>query len=449
MASQDKRTHPSRRAVLRGGLGAAAGLMLPRGLAAGAFPGAPAGRSRAGQAKAVIQIWLWGGPSHIDSFDPKPEAGNDYTGPLTGTAKTSVPGMRLGELMPELGKQAQHFSLIRSMTHGVNGHETASYLVQTGRGSAEGVAYPNVGAVVSKFRGYDAGYEGLIPPYVVLTRPQGRFSEAGFLGSAYKPFATGGNPAAAQFAVEGIVVEGVSDERQVARRELLRELDGLAKALPDHPKIKALRECEDQAYELILGDARKVFDLGLESDEIRERYGRNTFGQSCLAARRLVESGVPYVTINSQGWDTHKQHFQAMRRRLPELDRGLAALIGDLAGSGLLDQTIVWCGGEFGRTPKVSWDPPWNGGRGHHGHVFSTLIAGGGFEGGVVVGESDERAERVAERPVHPNDQIAAIYEQLGIDPAAPLPHPQGLDVRVMPTAEEGALGYGRLKELL
>ncbi|MBC8329725.1 MAG: DUF1501 domain-containing protein [Planctomycetes bacterium] len=435
---------PSRRALLRGGLGAAAGLMLPGGLGALARPALPAARAR-----AVIQVWLWGGPSHIDTFDPKPEAGNDYTGPLTGAAGTRVPGMRLGELMPELGKQAHNFSLIRSMTHGVQAHETASYLVQTGRADAEGVVFPNVGAVVSKFRGYDAGYQGLIPPYVVLTQPQGRFSEAGFLGSRYKPFATGGNPGAARFAVEGIVVEGVSDERQVARRELLHQLDALTRAMPDHPQLEALRGSEDQAYELILGDARKVFDLGLEPDDTRERYGRNTFGQSCLAARRLVESGVPYVTINSQGWDTHKQHFQTMRRKLPELDRGLAALIGDLADRGLLESTIVWCGGEFGRTPKVSWEPPWNGGRGHHGHVFSTLVAGGGFEGGVVVGESDARAERVADRPVHPNDLIAAIYELLGVDPDAPLPHPQGLDVRVMPTESEGGRRHGRLKELL
>ncbi|RMH04409.1 MAG: DUF1501 domain-containing protein, partial [Planctomycetota bacterium] len=426
---------------LPGGLGAWVGWPGPLGAAP---PRPPA----AGRARALIQVWLWGGPSHIDTFDPKPEAGSDYTGPLTGTADAPVAGMRLGELLPRLAGQGRRFSLIRSMSHGVQAHETASYLVQTGWATGDGIVHPAVGAVTSWFLGGNGERSLLIPPYVVLTRPLGRFSEAGFLGSGAKPFATGGNPAAERFAVEGIVVEGLSDERQRARRELLHRLDRLSRELAGDPQLAALRRCEEQAYELILGDARRVFDLTLEPDEVRERYGRNTFGQSCLAARRLVEAGVPSVTINAQGWDTHKQHFQAMRRLLPEVDGGLSALLEDLDQRGLLESTVVWVTGEFGRTPKVAWEPPWNGGRGHHGHVFSTLVAGGGFRGGVVVGASDARAERVAERPVHPNDLMRAIYELLGIDPAALLPHPQGLEVPVLPQGDDSP-GHGRLEEIL
>ncbi|NQT15076.1 MAG: DUF1501 domain-containing protein, partial [Planctomycetes bacterium] len=352
----------SRRAVLKGGVAGAAGLLLGDRLGASAQGGA-----RPEKAKAVIQIWMWGGPSHLDTFDPKPEAGYDYCGPLAKPIATNVDGTMVGELLPLLAQQADKYSIIRSMTHGVNAHETASYMVQTGRNSGDGQVYPSAGAVVSLFKGYDAGYEGLIPPYIVLTEPQGRFSEAGFLGTRYKPFATGGDPARERFAVEGIVSEGISDRRQESRRGLLQELNTLGRAMQGNPRMETLRQCERQAYDLILGDGGKVFDLSTENDELRGRYGRSTFGQSCLMARRLVESGVRFVTINYKGWDTHKQHFQMMRRKLPEMDRGMATLLEDLADHGLLESTIVWWGGEFGRRPKVQWEPPWNGGRGHYG----------------------------------------------------------------------------------
>ncbi len=443
----------SRREMLRCGLFGAAGLLVGDGLSVCSVPVRASNQTPHGvttnKAKAVIQIWLWGGPSHLDTFDPKPEAGNDYCGPLNMPIPTNVDGIVIGELLPLLAQQADKYSIIRSMTHGVNAHETASYIVQTGRTPGDGQVYPCVGAVVSLFKGYDAGYTGLIPPYVVLTEPQGRFSEAGFLDSRYKPFATGGDPAKMPFVVEGVVAQGISTERQQSRRELFGKLNALEHAMKDDPQLAASARCEQQAYDLILGDAGKVFDLSQEQDELRERYGRNTFGQSCLAARRLVERGVPYVTINYKGWDTHKQHFPAMRRMLPQLDKGLATLLQDLSDCGLLDSTIIWCGGEFGRTPKIQWEPPWSGGRGHYGKVFSTLVAGGGFKGGHVVGASDARGELVKERPVYPVDLIASVYELLGIDPAATLPHPQGLSMRVTPSAEDGVTMGGRLKEIM
>ncbi len=397
----------------------------------------------------MIQIWLWGGASHVDTFDPKPDAGSEYTGPLKNPIATTVPGIRIGELLPQLAKQADKYSLIRSMTHGNNGHETAAYMVQTARAPGGRDVYPSVGAVVSLFKGYSAGYKGLIPPYIVVTQPQGRFSEAGFLGGRYKPFATGGDPAQARFVVEGVVAQGITDKRQKDRRELLHKLNSLEHVMQDDAQIAALDQCEKQAYDLILGDAGKVFDLAQEETELRERYGRTTFGQACLLARRLVEKGVPYTTINYSGWDTHKGHFQTMQRKLPELDKGLAALIADLSARGLLESTILWCCGEFGRTPRVQWEAPWNGGRSHYGKVFSVLVAGGGFKGGHVVGSSTDKGEEVKDRPVYPVDLIGSMYELLGIEPEAKLPHPQGQVATVLPTAADGVPMGGRLKEIM
>jgi len=343
------------------------------------------------------------------------------------------------------------------MTHGNNGHETAAYLTQTGRRPGDRLVFPCAGAVVSLFKGYDAGYQGLIPPYIVITQTQGRFSEAGFLGPRYQPFATGGDPAQQRFMVEGVTSQGVSDQQQQDRRDLLRKLDTLGPTAKGNAALAAFYQSEEQAYDMILGDGAKAFDLSQEKDEVRERYdvkwptwtSRTRFGQSCLAARRLVEHGVPYVTINWWGWDTHNRNFEAMRQLLPDLDRGLATLLADLSEHGLLESTIVWCCGEFGRTPKIDWQPPWNGGRGHYGNVFSAVVAGGGFKGGQVVGSSDARGEEVKDRPVYPCDLIGSIYELMGINPDGPLPNPLGLALTVTPSAADGIPMAGRLKEIM
>ena len=432
--------------MLRQSAARAAGLWLAGNLPFRVWAATPENRL-VGKARSVIQVWLWGGPSHVDTFDPKPEAGTDIAGQLKAIA-TNVSGIRIGESLPNLAKHADKYSLIRGMTHGSNAHETATYMVQTGRNAGGRLVYPGVGAVVSMFKGTNSGYKGQIPPYVVLTEPQGRFDEAGFLGAKFKPFATGGDPAQTRFMVEGIVAEGISEQQQRDRRGLLGQLDTLQHTLPRQPALQALARSQGQAYEMILGDGSKTFDLSTEKNEARDRYGRNTFGQSCLMARRLVERGVPYITINYKGWDTHKDHFVTMRRKLPEFDNALSALLEDLSARGLLDSTIVWCGGEFGRTPKIDWGAPFNGGRGHWGKAFTTLVAGGGFKGGQVVGSTDARGEEVKTRPVAPVDVIGAMYGLLGIDPNAKLPHPQGLDVRVMPVAAENVTVNGPLKEI-
>ena len=453
----------SRREAVRRGLAGAAGMLLadvagtlgvPSAASAAAAPAAAKPKAKA---RSVIQIWAAGGPPHLDTFDPKPDAGNDYSGPLSHPIPTNVEGIRIGELLPLLAKQADKYAIIRSMTHGNNGHETAAYLTQTGRRPGGRLVYPCAGAVVTLFKGYDGGYKGMIPPYVVLTQLQGRFSEAGFLGPRCRPFATGGDPAQQRFMVEGVVSQGISDQQQKDRRDLLRKLDTLGASAKGNPALAAFYESEEQAYDMILGDGAKVFDLSEEKPELRSRYGHPTwsetqflrFGQTCLVARRLVERGVPYVTINYGGWDTHTEHFRIMQQKLPELDQGMATLLADLSDRGLLDTTIIWWSGEFGRTPKIDWQPPWNGGRSHYGKVFSAVVAGGGFKGGRVVGASDAKGEEVKDRPVYPCDLIGSIYQLLGIDPDGKLPNPMGMPLTVTPNAAEGVPMAGRLKEIM
>ena len=444
----------SRREAIRRGLGGAAGVLVAGRLSANGPATTPQpvkAADKAGtkvKAKSVIQIFLWGGMSHNDTWDPKPESGYEYMGEFAKDIPTNVTGIRLGALFPELAKQADKFSLIRSMTHGNNGHETAAYLMQTGHAPGERLAYPSVGAVFALFKG--AAYKGVIPPYVVLTRAQGRFSEEGFLGPKYKPFATGGDPNGARFEVEGVVAPGITDKRQKSRRELLDRMDTMGRTMAASQQMAAAEDARQRAYELILGQGKDVFDLAKEKPKLRERYGRHTFGQECLVARRLVESGVPYVVINYPGgWDTHSNHFATMRRQCPQLDQGLATLFADLKDRGLLESTLVWCCGEFGRGPKVDWQPPWNGGRNHYGKVFTVLVGGGGFKGGRVVGASDAKAEEVKERPVYPVDLLGSIYHLAGIDPAAKLPHPMGFDAHVLPAASEGVKSGGLLTEIM
>jgi hypothetical protein len=440
---------PRREAIRRGLCGAAGMLVADRlgseALAGGAQPGK---RPAEVKAKSVIQIFLWGGMSHVDTWDPKPDAGRDYMGDFAQVIPTNVEGIQLDALFPELAKQADKYSLIRSMTHGNNGHETAAYLMQTGHTPGERLAYPSVGAVFTLFKGPE--YKGMIPPFVVLTRAAGRFAEEGFLGPKFKPFATGGNPSAARFEVEGVVARGITDERQRARRQLLDKVDIMQRAMAASRELAAAREAKEAAYELILGTGREVFDLSKEPPDLRDRYGPHTFGQDCLVARRLAEAGVPYITINYPGgWDTHSRHFERMRQQCPQLDQGLAMLLQDLHDHDLLESTLVWCCGEFGRTPKVDWQPPWNGGRGHYGKVFTVLVAGGGFKGGHVVGSSDEFGAEVKERPVYPVDLLGSIYQLAGIDASARLPHPLGLEAHVLPSPSEGVKSAGLLTEIM
>lgn len=429
----------NRREFLRLALIGSLGMRLGHSSFAQALTPLPRARAR-----SVIEIWMWGGPSHIDTFDPKPGAGADIAGPFTEVVETCVPGIRINAMLPKLAAQADKYSLIRSLTHGVNAHETATYRMQTGREPGGGQVFPCVGAVISKAK-LDSGYKGVIPPYVVLTESHGRFSEEGFLGARYKPFATGGDPSKDPFVVEGIISKGVSDQRQQARRGLLQRMDSLGQHITENPQFLKMRECEEEAYRLILGEAREIFNLAKEPAPLRERYGMNQFGQCCLQARRLVEEGVPYVTVNFRGWDTHKTHFTTMNQKMPEFDAAVATLLEDLSDRGLLDSTLVWCSGEFGRTPRVQWEEPWNGGRGHFGACFSGFVAGGGFNGGHVVGATDATGEEVTDRPVYPEDLIGSIYELTGIDPDGTILNGAGVPVPLTLPSK----GKGRLTEIM
>jgi len=465
--SPDNREHVSRREAMRRGVLGAAGVLAGGGLSSRVFAEPlkispeelakqkavhdAAAREKAknkGKIKSVIQIFLWGGMSHNDTWDPKPGTGYNYLGEFDKFIPTNVEGIQLSYLFPELAKQADKYALIRSMTHGINGHETAAYLMQTGHKPGGRLAYPSVGAIFTFFK--KDQYQGLLPPYIVMLKAAGRFSEEGFLGPAYKPFSTGGDPNADRFEVQGIVNRGINDARQRARRELVDKINLVGYGLADVPEMAAVEEAKQKAYGLILGKGKEVFNLNNEPSALRDRYGRHTFGQECLAARRMVEAGVPYITISFPGgWDTHANHFPTMRRQCPWLDQGLATLLADLSERGLLESTLVWCTGEFGRTVKVSWEPPWNGGRHHWGHVFTVLVAGGGFKGGRVVGSSDEVGGHVKERPVYPADLLGSFYLLAGIDAAAKLPHPLGFDAYVLDAENEGMKSAGMLEEIM
>jgi hypothetical protein len=435
----------SRRDFMRVGALSMAGLTLADWLKLKAH-----GQVQTAKAKSVIQFFMLGGPTHLDTFDPKPEAGNDYCGPLKNPIETNVPGIRISELLPLTAKQADKFSIIRSYNHQDFGHETAAYTVATGALPSGEMVYPSMGAVTSLKKGYEAGYQGGLPPYITLTTPLPWFSDTGFLGTKYQTFATFGDPNDKGFRVQGLAMAGgLTDKRLEARRTLLQSVDTLAKEMDQEPAFREIDGFHQKAYSMVLGDAKKAFDMSQEKDEVRNKYGRNYFGQCCLLARRLVEQGVPFITVNWGPWDTHTDNFGAMKSTLPVFDQGFASLMEDLAQRGLLQSTIVLWYGEFGRTPKIDWAPPWNGGRHHHPLCYSAVVGGGGFRGGTVLGSSDAKGEQPKDRPVYPWDLTASIYKLLGINPTDRLPHPQGCVAYVTPLSKGDRPTGGLLNEIM
>ncbi|MBQ9137341.1 MAG: DUF1501 domain-containing protein [Alistipes sp.] len=396
--------------------------------------------AEAQRAKSVILVYLDGGPAQTDTFDPKPEMGRNYHGNYSGVCQTNVDGIVIGEKLPLLATMADKYSLIRSLTHGSNAHETGHYAMITGDTSGGAVVYPSFGAVISYMK--RDTYKGVLPCYISLTAANSRFNEGGFLGNEYKSFDTGGKPEAGEFEVEGIVNRFVDRQRMDSRMALLHDFEAQSISSTTTDSLRGVN------MEFIWGDSREVFNLSNEPDSVRARYGKSRLGQSCLVARRLVEAGVPFVNVRTTGWDTHKKHFQKMNTMLPELDKALSALISDLDERGLLDSTIILCGGEFGRSPKVLWEAPWNGGRAHFGAAFSYLVAGGGFCGGKVVGASDKTGEKVAKRPVQPCELIGTVYLLMGIDPYGTLPHVSEGELPILPSLVNGT-GEGLLYEII
>jgi Protein of unknown function (DUF1501) len=402
---------------------------------------------KAQQAKSVILIYLDGGPSQTDTFDPKPEASRDIYGNYKNVQQSNVPEIVLGEKLVLLSKVADKFSLIRSMTHGLNGHETGHYAMITGDISGGSVVYPSFGAAISyKLQN---SYKGILPPYISVIGANTRFNEGGFLGNSFKSFDTKGAPEKDIFEVEGLVNTFVPADKFTERMNLLAGFETLNKDRMHEVDEAAVQSLRTQNVELISGKLKEVFNLKNETNEMREKYGQNRLGQSCLVARRLVEAGVPVINVRTTGWDTHKVHFQKMNQMLPELDRALWALLTDLDEKGLLQNTIVMCGGEFGRTPRVLWEAPWNGGRSHFGAAFSYLVAGGGFIPGKVIGKTDATGENILERKVYPSDLIGTVYTLMGIDPNGTLPHTIEGNLPMLPSLGKSGQSNGLLLELI
>lgn len=393
------------------------------------------------RAKSVILVYLDGGPSQTDTFDPKPLTSRDYYGNLKGVCPTNVEGIQIGEKLPLLAKIADKYTLIRSMTHGSNAHETSHYAMITGDLTGGSIVYPSFGSVIAYMK--KDSYQGILPSYISVTSANSRFNEGGFLGNEYKSFDTGGQPEKNVFEVEGIINKFIDKNRMEQRMSLLSAFE---KRTIDKERLDSLRQINQ---DFIWGESREIFNLSNEPDSVRERYGKTRLGQSCLVARRLVEAGVPFINVRTTGWDTHKKHFQFMNTMLPDLDKALSALLSDLEQRGLLDSTIVLCGGEFGRTPRVLWEAPWNGGRAHYGKAFSYLVAGGGFKGGKVLGKTDKTGELVIERPVFPCDLIGSVYLLMGINPFGTLPHISEGNLPILPSLKYKDQSNGLLYEIL
>ncbi|MDG3003670.1 DUF1501 domain-containing protein [Paludisphaera mucosa] len=420
---------PSRRAILKAGALGFLGLGLDEAFRLRALGEGPSTKPAA--ARNCILIWLAGGASHIDTFDPKPDAPADVRGDFKPIA-TSVAGVQVSEVLPNLARILDRVTLIRSMTSPESDHDRASHHLLTGYRPSPAQVYPSYGSVVSKWR---EASRGLLPPYVAVPDPPSS-SMSGYLTPAYDPFAVSGDPNQENFRVSNLSPpDKLTLERLLRRRAMVKSLDDFARDVPPTPLTRSRDQFADQAYSLMTSSAAQAaFRLGDESADVRTRYGRNTFGQSCLLARRLVEAGVSFVTVNDRGpgplgWDTHAQNFPMIKDTLaPALDQGLAALIADLGERGLLDDTLVVMMGEFGRTPKINA----NAGRDHHGRANSVLLAGAGIPAGLVLGKTDANGDSPTERPVTPADLASVLYTKLGIDPEHKYEAPDGRPIRLV-----------------
>ena len=405
------------------------GALAPLGFTLGNFLGTKTASAAdgKGKAKSIILVYLGGGLSHHDSFDMKPDAPSEIRGKYN-SIKTNVTGVRVCELLPLMAQTMDKVALIRSGSHNNDHHETATNWVLSGRfGSAFG-DYPAMGAVVA----HEAGFHGALPPYVSIPKNPSFTWELGrsaYLGGKYESFRAG-DPNEPNYKVRDLTAAETIDKKRTERRkELLGAVDGLGATVKGDDQIGTYDEFHQRAAEMILSpQAQTAFDLEQEKKDLRDRYGRTTFGQSCLLARRLVERGVKFVTINSGGWDHHAKIWEGLEKKLPEFDRGFSALIQDLSDSGLLSETLVACFGEFGRTPKINKD----NGRDHWGPVASLLFAGAGVRGGQVIGASDKNGERVTDRPIKPADVSATIYNALGVDHHGWLNSPDGRPIEIL-----------------
>jgi uncharacterized protein (DUF1501 family) len=400
---------PSRRTFLRVGGLAAFGLTLPTYLRAMAQQ--PAATAKA---KRCILLWMQGGPSHHDTFDPKPDAPAEVRGEF-GTIATTLPGVRFADTLPMLAQQTDKLAVIRGHDPKNGSHGVADHLMMSGHKFNPSLPFPCYGSVVAKERGY---VDGMIPFVQLGKAIDRRFNGGigGFLGDQYNPFEVHEDPSAAVFRVRDLSIGSDADRARLDRRYgMLADLENYQRNAETNPEVvKARDEFYQKAHGIITSPAAKrAFDVSAESDKLRDRYGRNMLGQQCLLARRLVEAGVQFVTVTDGGWDTHTDNFKSLKTRLlPRLDRGLSALLEDLKARGLLDETLVVWFGDFGRTPKVN---P-TAGRDHWSTAGCALMAGGGLKVGQVVGATNALGEYVTDSPVSPADVAATIYTVMGVN---------------------------------
>jgi len=427
----------TRRDVLRVGSLTALGLGLPEVLRLRADDSLGAAKTD-NRAKNCVLIWLDGGPSHLETFDLKPQAPQEIRGPLEPVS-TSIPGIQISECLPQTARHMNDIAVVRSMTSPLGEHNFGTHYLLTGYRPTPVLEYPSFSSATAHVR----REAGDLPPHVAVPdyRVGGsRFSGHGFLPARVSPFPLGADPSKPGFQVRDLNAwNGLTSTRLQRRRRFMQKLNTFSAAL-ESGRVPAAVESDEfsQAWRLLSSPAaRQAFQLEEESPATRERYGRKTVGQSCLLARRLIERGVPFVTVNHRGWDTHrdlktrlKDGYAGARTPLgliPSLDLALSGLMDDLKERGLFEETLIVVMGEFGRTPKLNTA----GGRDHWPRVFSVALAGGGVQGGQIVGASDSRGESPASHPVTPGDLTRTLYTLLGVDPDTSLTTEDGRPIRM------------------
>ena len=419
----------SRRDALRLGLLAGFGLSLTDLLR---LQAASADTRRSGRREiSCILLWLDGGPSHLDTFDPKPDAPGEIRGDFN-PIPTNVAGIQLCEHLPRTAQVMNHVALIRSITHELGNHDTGSHFLLTGHRPTPAVAYPSLGSIVAR----ETGLRAAIPPYIAIPGPVAS-AKAGYLSGAYDPYSVGQDPSHIR---DLQLPEGVQFERINRRRDFVKQLDDFSRHVEANAATQSRDSYYEQAYRMITSpEAKAAFDLSKEPAGLRERYGPSRIGTGCLLARRLVEAGTRFVTVVDAGWDTHAQISKALpdalfpgSGKLPSLDRAYAALLTDLHERGMLETTLVLMMGEFGRTPKINAI----GGRDHWPRAGFACLAGGGVKGGQAIGATDAHGESPKERPIRPEDLAFSLLTLLGVDPHKEVQLPDGRPVRIQAEGE-------------
>lgn len=385
------------------------------------------------QNKNGIFIYLPGGQSHHDTWDLKPDAKSEIRGEFK-PIDTNVKGIQISEHLPYLAKQADKYAIIRNVCHTLAAHAPGQQYMRSGNRPIASLEYPNIGSVISKEHESPIG----IPPYVSLpvSRSNGGVETAGYLGVAYSSFSVGSDPNSDNFDVRALAMPGgLTLDRIDARFQLMQGLDGTFREVSVKSRqLEGMDRFYQQAYDILHSSAaRKAFDIGSVDRKTRDRYGRTSFGQACLLARRLVEANVRCVSIDFGSWDTHRDNFNNLKNKmLPPYDQGVAALLEDMYDHGLLDNTVVWATGEFGRTPKIN---P-GAGRDHWARGMSMIMAGGGIKGGQVIGKTNDNGEEPVGKSYKPEDAAASFFHALGIDAKKEYHTPTGRPVLIVRDGE-------------